>query len=128
MILLTGGSKIAQAQAYDRARPWLEQTLQLMAPRTPADTVGPRQQIRVQASFWYGVSLFQMLPPAYQAMVKSKSCNDAKDVHERIARTKDALLTGARVSPSFVNTLLTNLAKFEEQMPKVRQAFKCKNF
>ncbi len=128
VILLTGGSKIGQAQAYDRARPWLEQTLQLVAPRAPADTVGPRQQIRVQASFWYGVSLFQMLPPAYQAMVKSKSCNDAKDVNERIARTKDALLTGARVSPSFVNTLLTNLAKFEEQMPKVRQAFKCKNF
>jgi len=128
VILLTGGSKIGQAQAYDRARPWLEQTLQLVAPRAPADTVGPRQQIRVQASFWYGVSLFQMLPPAYQAMVKSKNCNDAKDVNDRIARTKEALLAGARVSPSFVNTLLTNLAKFEEQMPKVRQAFKCKNF
>ena len=128
VILLTGGSKIAQAQAYDRARPWLEQTLQLMALRTPADTVGPRQQIRVQASFWYGVSLFQALPPAYQAMVKSKSCNDAKEVNDRIAQTKDALLAGARVSPSFVNTLLTNLGKFEEQMPKVRQAFKCKNF
>ena len=128
VILLTGGSKIAQAQAYDRARPWLEQTLQLVAPRTPADTVGPRQQIRVQASFWYGVSLFQALPPAYQAMVKSKSCNDAKEVNDQIARTKDILLTGARVSPSFVNTLFTNIAKFEEQMPKVRQAFKCKNF
>ena len=128
VILLTGGSKVAQAQAYDRARPWLEQTLQLVAPRTPADTVGPRQQIRVQASFWYGVSLFQALPPAYQAMVKSKNCNDAKEVNDRIAQTKDALLAGARVSPSFVNTLLTNLGKFDEQMPKVRQAFKCKNF
>jgi len=61
-------------------------------------------------------------------MMKSKSYNDAKDVNDRIARTKEALLAGARVSPSFVNTLLTNLAKFEEQMPKVRQAFKCKNF
>ena len=46
VIMLGAGSKIAQAGAYDRAYPWLDQLLQAVAPRTPADTVGPRQQIR----------------------------------------------------------------------------------
>ena len=45
VILLTGGSKLAQAGAYDRAYEWLDQSLQLVAPRAPADTTGPRQHI-----------------------------------------------------------------------------------
>src|SRR5206468_396755 len=33
IILLTGGSKLAQANIWDRAYPWLDQTLQVVAPR-----------------------------------------------------------------------------------------------
>lgn len=128
VLLLTGGSKLAQAGVYDRAYPWLDQLLQLVAPRTPADTVGPRQQIRVQASFWYGVSSVASLGGPYSAMVKSKNCDEAKAIHDRIARTKDALVLGARVSPAFVNTMLQNLGKFEAVMPQVKKQFKCRNF
>jgi tetratricopeptide (TPR) repeat protein len=128
LIMLGAGSKIAQAGAYDRAYVWLDQLLQADAPRTPADTVGPRQQIRVQASFWYGVSSVASLAGPYSAMVKSKKCEEAKAINDRIARTKDALVLGARVSPSFVNTMLQNVGKFEAVMPQVKKQFKCKNF
>ena len=128
LIMLSAGSKIAQAGVYDRAYVWLDQLLQADAPRTPADTVGPRQQIRVQASFWYGVSSVASLAGPYSAMVKSKKCEEAKAINDRIARTKDALVMGARVSPAFVNTMLQNVGKFEAVMPQVKKQFKCKNF
>jgi tetratricopeptide (TPR) repeat protein len=128
VILLQGGSKLAQAQAYDRAYPWLDQTLQVVAPRTPTDSVGPRHQIRVQASFWYGIASVATLHTPYGEMLKSKSCTDAKAVYERIGRAKDALVLGSRVHAPTVNTMLQNLAQYENQMPKVKQAFKCRNF
>jgi tetratricopeptide (TPR) repeat protein len=128
VIMLTGGSKIAQAQAYDRAYPWLEQTLQLVAPRTPADTVGPRQQIRMTASFWYGVSSVASLSSPYSAMVKSKDCGQAKAINDRLARTKDALILGARVHAPTAKTMLENVGKFEAIMPQVKKQFKCTNF
>src|SRR5207253_8312443 len=109
VILLNGGSKIAQTQAYDRALPWLEQDLQLVAPRTPADTVGPRQQIRRQASFWYGISSVASLSGPYSEMIKSKSCDKAKAINDRIARTREALLLGARVHPPTANAMVQNL-------------------
>jgi len=128
VILLTGGSKLAQAAAYDRAYDWLDQSLQLVAPRTPADTTGPRQQVRVQASFWFGIASVASLASPYGDMVKSKQCAEAKGINDRIARTKDALILGARVQPSFVNTMLQNLGKFEAVMPQVKKQFHCKNF
>src|SRR2546426_4672468 len=76
--MLQAGSKIAQVGAYDRAYPWLDQLLQVVAPRTPADTVGPRKQVRVQASFWYGLSSTYSLTGPYSGMGKSKSCADAR--------------------------------------------------
>ncbi len=128
VFMLTAGSKLAQAGAYDRAYPWLDQLLQLVAPRTPADTVGPRQQIRLQASFWYGVSSVASLSGPWTAMTKTKSCSDAKAISDRLARTKDALVFGARVHPPTANTMLQNVAKFEAVMPQVKKQFKCKNF
>ena len=128
VILLNGGSKIAQTQAYDRALPWLDQDLQLVAPRTPADTVGPRQQIRRQASFWYGVSSVGPLFAQYSVMVKSKNCGEAKNVNDWIGRAKDALITGAPVHPPTANAMLQNISKLEAIMPQVKKQFKCKNF
>jgi tetratricopeptide (TPR) repeat protein len=129
LILLNGGSKIAQqAQAYDRAYPWLEQALQLVAPVTPADTVGPRQQIRVQASFWFGIASVASLSGPYSEMIKSKSCDQAKAINDRIVRTKEALILGARVHQPTANTMLQNVGKFETIMPQVKKQFKCKNF
>jgi tetratricopeptide (TPR) repeat protein len=128
VFMLTAGSKIAQAGAYDRAYPWLDQLLQVVASRTPADTLGPRQQIRLQGSFWYGVSSVASLSAPYTTMVKSKSCTEAKAINDRLARTKDALTFGARVHPPTANTMLQNVGKFEAVMPQVKKQFKCKNF
>ncbi len=128
VFMLTAGSKLAQAGAYDRAYPWLDQLLQLVASRTPADTLGPRQQIRLQASFWYGVSSVASLSGPWSAMTKTKSCSDAKGINDRLARTKDALIFGARVHPPTVNTMLQNVGKFEAVMPQVKKQFKCRNF
>jgi tetratricopeptide (TPR) repeat protein len=128
VIMLGAGSKIAQAGAYDRAYPWLDQLLQAVASRTPEDTLGPRQQIRLQASFWYGVSSVASLSAPYTAMVKSKNCTEAKTINDRLARTKEAMTFGARVHPPTANTMLQNVAKFEAVMPQVKKQFKCKNF
>ena len=128
VFMLTAGSKLAQAGAYDRAYPWLDQLLQLVALRTPADTAGPRQQIRLQASFWYGVSSVASLTGPYTAMVKSKSCTEAKAFDDRLVRTKDALIFGARVHRPTAETMLQNVSKFEAVMPQVKKQFKCKNF
>jgi tetratricopeptide (TPR) repeat protein len=128
VILLTGGSKLAQAQAYERAYEWLDQSLQIVAPRTAADTTGPRAQVRVQASFWFGIASVASLSAPYGEMVKSKKCGDAKTIQDRINRTKDALVLGARLQPTFTNTMLQNLAKFEAVMPQVKKQFKCTNF
>jgi len=61
-------------------------------------------------------------------MVASKSCTDAKEINDRLVRTREALVLGSRVSPSFANTMLQNLAKFEAVMPQVKKQFKCGNF
>jgi len=128
VIMLTGGSKIAQAAAYDRAYVWLDTLLQVVAPRSPADTVGPRHQVRLNGSFWYGLSSVLTLSKPYQDMIKSKNCDQAKAIHERLVRTRAALMYGERVHPPTVRQMLGFLSQYEQQMPKVKQAFKCRNF
>ncbi len=127
-IMRTSGEKLARAGAYDRAVAWLDRTLQIVEPRNAADTVGLRQAIRVNASFWYGLSSVPGLPLAYQAVTKTKSCADAKAFNDRLTRTRGALLLGRSVHAPTVDTYLRNVGRFEEVMPKVKQAFKCRNF
>jgi tetratricopeptide (TPR) repeat protein len=124
VIMLTAGSKLAQAGAYGRAYPWLDRTLTLVE----RDTEGPRRQIRVNASFWWGLSSFQTLSAAWTPMAASKNCAQARAFNDRLARTKEALTFGARVHVGTANNLLQGLARYEEQMPKVKAAFKCTNF
>jgi hypothetical protein len=127
-IMLSAGSKLGQASNYDRAFPWLDTLLTVVAPRTPTDTLGPRHQIRVQASFWYGLSSVLMIGKPYQDMIKSKKCSEAKDINDWLQRAKAALLLGRRVAPSVANQMLGFLGKYEANMPKVKQAFHCTNF
>src|SRR5712664_3176076 len=128
VIMLQGGSKIAQAAAYDRAYPWLDQLLNLVAPRSPADTVGPRQAIRVQASFWFGLSSTLSLAVPYGEMIKSKNCERAKEMSDRIQRTKQSMLLGARVSQNLAQQMLGILAKYDQNMTAVKRSFRCRNF
>jgi tetratricopeptide (TPR) repeat protein len=128
LIMLTAGQKITQSQAYDRAYPWLDQLLTLDAPATSADTLGPRQQIRIPASFFYGLASFQTLGLPFQKMLKDKSCSEGKVINDRLMRTRQALLLGRRVVPQTVDQILNNLVKYEQVMPQVKKAYKCTNF
>jgi hypothetical protein len=134
LIMLTAGQKISQAQAYDRAFPWLDQLLTLDAPANPADTLGPRQQIRIPASFWYGLGSIQTIGGPFQKMVNDgrkhpeNGCAEAKPINDQLIKTRTALLLGRRVSPQLVDQLLTGLGKYEAVMPQVKKAYKCTNF
>jgi len=133
VIMLTGGSKIAQAAAYDRAYIWLDTLLQVIAPRSPADTVGPRHQVRINASFWFGLSSVATLNKPYQEMTKLKAsdrsrCDKAKAIFDRLARAKAALTLGRRVHPPTADQMLGFVAQYEKAKPQVVKAFKCGNF
>jgi tetratricopeptide (TPR) repeat protein len=128
VVALSGGSKLAQAGAYDAAYPWLDQLLTVVAPRTPADTVGARQAIRLQASFWFGLSSTLSLGPPYAQMIKDKSRDEAKVLNDRIQRTQQAMDVGARVAPSVAAQMRGILMQYANNMPKVKQAFKCRSF
>ena len=129
VIMLTGGSKLAQAGAYDAAYRWLDTLLQIIAPKNPADTLGPKQQVRINASFWYGLSSVLTLNAPYQAMTKAKGasrCPEAHAVFDRLTRTKAALLLGRRVHPPTADQMLGFVAQYERAKPSVQNAFKCR--
>jgi len=129
VIMLTGGSKLAQAGAYDRAYVWLDTLLHVVAPRSPADTVGPRFQVRVNGSFWYGLSSVLTLNKPYQEMTKAKGpmrCEEARAVFDRLTRTKAALQLGRRVHPPTADQMLGFVAQYERAKPQVQRAFKCR--
>jgi tetratricopeptide (TPR) repeat protein len=125
---LSGGSKLAQAGAYDPAYTWLDQLLNALDSRSAADTVGPRHAIRRQASFWFGLSSALSLGAPYQAMVKAKSCEQAKDINDRIQRSLQAMDLGGSIAPSVAIQMRSILMQYANQMPRVKQAFKCRNF
>jgi len=133
VIMLTGGSKIAQAAAYDKSYIWLDTLLQVVAPRAPADTVGPRFQVRLNASFWFGLSSVLTLGKPYKEMTELKPsdrqrCEKAKAIFDRLDRTRAALTLGRRVHPPTADQMLGFVAQYEKARPSVRQAFKCRNF
>lgn len=128
VIMLTGGSKLAQAGAYDRSYIWLDSLLHVIAPRGAADTLGPRQQVRINASFWYGLSSVLTLNGPYQEMTKAKGaarCPQARAVFDRLTRSKAALQLGRRVHPPTADQMLGFVAQYEKARPSVQRAFKC---
>ena len=127
-LLLTGGSAMARAGAYWRAYPWLDQLLTVVQPATPADTLGPKQTIRVQGSFWFGLSSTLSLGELYSKTVKEKSCEDAKEMNDRIARTREALFLGGRVAATVATQMLNILGQYSKALGSVKAAFKCTNF
>jgi Tfp pilus assembly protein PilF len=129
VIMLTGGSKLAQAGAYPAAYTWLDSLLTIIAAKNPADTLGPKYQIRINASFWYGLSSVLTLNGPYQAMTKAKGadrCVEARAVFDRLTRTKAALLLGRRVHPPTADQMLGFVAQYEKAKANVQAAFKCR--
>ncbi len=128
VIMLTAGSKLAQAANYTAAYPWLDTLLQVVAPKSAADTTGPRQQVRVNASFWYGLSSVLTLQGPYKGMTEAKGaarCPAARDVFGRLTRTKNALQMGRRVHAQTADQMLGYVAQYEKAKPQVQAAFKC---
>jgi len=131
VIMLTGGSKLAQANAYPSAYTWLDSLLTIVGPtpRTPADSLGPKHQVRINASFWYGLSSVLTLNGPYTAMTKAKGpnrCIEAHTVFDRLSRTKAALLLGRRVHPPTADQMLGFVAQYEKAKSNVQAAFKCR--
>ena len=131
VIMLTAGSKLGQAAAFPAVYTWTDSLLTIIGftPRNAADTLGPRHQIRINASFWYGVSSVLTLNPPYQEMSKAKGaarCLLAHGFYDRLARTKSALLLGHRASPPFADQMLGYVAQYEKTKASVQAAFKCK--
>jgi len=82
----------------------------------------------VSASFWYGLSSVLTLQGPYKRMIDSKNCEEAKLINERLVRTRGALELGRRIHPPTVDQMLRFLGQYESNMPKVKQAFKCRTF
>ncbi len=122
---LSGGSKLAQAGAYDDAYVWLDQLLNEMG---PAGGSGPKEQIRTQASFWFGLSSAITLQGPYKHMLDAKSCEEAKTINERINRGIAAIDFGGRVAPNVAVQMRGIYGQYAANMPKVKQFLKCKNF
>lgn len=127
-LYLTAGSSLARAGAYDRAYSWLDELLNIIEPKSPADTTGAKQQIRVQGSFWYGLSSTITLGELYKRATTDKSCPETKELQDRITRTRDALFLGGKIAPGVAQQMLGILDKYGKAMPQVKAAFKCTNF
>lgn len=124
---LSGGSKLAQATAYEDAYVWLDQLLNEMGPTAGAAS-GPKEQIRAQASFWFGIASAVTLQEPYKRMVEHKSCDEAKNINDRINRGIAAIDVGGRVAPTVAAQMRGIFNQYATNMPKVKQAFKCRNF
>ncbi|MGH7644439.1 MAG: tetratricopeptide repeat protein, partial [Gemmatimonadales bacterium] len=124
----TAGEKLVRAGALDPAYSWLDPALRLVAPRTPADTGGVRQRVRVNTSFWYVFAAVPRLGQAYPAMTKSKSCERARAFNDDLVRTREAFELGRTVHPPSMEPYRKPLTQIGEAMPQVRRAFKCTNF
>ena len=127
VVALTGGSKVAQAQAYDDAYSWFDELLTQMGPAAPGAS-GPKEQIRAQASFWFGLSSAITLQGPYKHMVDAKSCPEAKVINDRLNRSIQAIDLGGRVSPPTAAQMRNILGQYAANMPKVQKAFHCSNF
>lgn len=125
VIGLSGGSKLAQAGAYEDGYVWLDQLLNEMGPSSGS---GPKEQIRAQASFWFGVSSTVTLQGPYKHMIDKKSCEEARMINERINRSVAAIDFGGRIAPPVSAQMRGFLNQYAANMPKVKQAFKCTNF
>ena len=126
--LLTTGSNLAKARDYPAAYTLLDSLLTLIAPRNEADTLGSMQQVRINASFWYGLTSVLTLNGPYKEMTeanRASRCPDARAVFDRLARTKAALLLGRRVHPPTADQMLGFVAQYERAKPSVQAAFKC---
>lgn len=122
------GEKLVRAGALDRAYPWLDESLRLVAPRFPGDTVGSRHRVRVHTSFWYVFPAVPRLGQAYQPMTKSKNCQQAKAFNDELVRTREAWELGRSVHPQSMEPYKKPLTQLGEAMPQVKRAFKCTNF
>ena len=125
LVAESGGTKLAKAGAYDQAYEWLDQLMIELARESSTYLISQTQQIRVQASFWFGVADAVTLQVPYRQMVESKSCIIKDLVKRRIQRGLDALEVGASVAPAVASQMRNILLQYSSNMPKVSPTFAC---
>lgn len=125
LVAESGGTKLAKAGAYDQAYEWLDQLLTELARDSSGYQLSVKQQIRVQASFWFGVADALTLQGPYRQMVQSKNCITMELVKRRIQRGLDALEIGASVAPAVASQIRNILLQYSSNIPKVSPAFAC---
>ena len=123
-VAYTAGTKLAQAGALDRVYNWLEVPFQQLE----NDTAAGHQPLRSTIGYLYGLASTYTMGPLLTDIQKSKKCDKAPAVYQRIQRSKSALNLGARVAPAQVRQPLSMIAQFENFMTQVKRAYKCTNF
>lgn len=123
-VALAGGSKLAQAGAYDEAYEWLDQLMIALA-RDSSDAMSAQEhQIRVQASFWFALADAVTLAKPYKEMIESRSCIPKNLVRDRIRRGLEALDVGDSVAPT-ASQIRGILLKYLSNIDRVTQVFHC---
>ena len=125
LVAESGGTKLAKAGAYDQAYEWFDQLLTELARDSSGYQISLKQQIRVQASFWFGFADALTLQGPYRQMVESRSCTTTEIVKHRIQRGLDALEVGASVAPTVAGQMRSILLQYSSHMPKFMPAFAC---
>jgi len=123
-IAYTGGSKLVQASAFERAFAWLEPSYARLA----GDTIGPRRQLAALTSLYYGLASTYSVGPMLQALGASKKCDLGPAVSDRLQRAKRALVFGGSVAPAAIVQPMQIITRFDNYVQQVRRAYHCRNF
>ena len=128
-VALSGGSKLAHAGAYDRAAAWLDELVTDLVHDSSGRLSFDTQQIRVQASFWFGVSTALSLGPIYAQLVKARSCTEQKALNDRlkdrIARAMEALNVGESVAPQVAGQMRSILLQYLSALNRDEPGINC---
>ena len=131
-VALSGGTKLAKAGAYPQAFEWLDQLLTELASESSHHSISQNQQVREQASFWFGVTDELSLQEPYRRLVASRSCNEVKTLNhqiaDRIARGLEALNVGQGVAAGVTGQMRSILIQYKSNLPRVTPAIQCHNF
>lgn len=131
-VALSGGTKLAKAGAYPQGFEWLDQLLTELARDSSRHSISQNQQVREQASFWFGVTDALSLQEPFRRLAASRSCNEVKTLNhqiaERIARGLEALDVGQSVAAGVAGQMRSILIQYKSNLPKVTPVIHCHNY
>ena len=122
-VALSGGKRLAQAGAYPEAFEWLDQLLTELARDSSGHFIAQKQQIRPEASLWFGITDALSLQGPYKRLAESRSCVEVKTlrdlIRDRIRRGVEALGAGRSVAPGVTDQMGNILRQYSSHIDKV---------